>query len=136
MKTSLVRAAHFSCGYAYRMPSKSDEENRLAYGKLAEGDGFGRNFRFEISLTGQIDPLSGMIVNLADIDTWIKKIVATLDHRFLNTDVEYFKTHVPTPENIVRYIFLEIQKQISDPNIQLTNVRLFESDTRWLDFKS
>jgi 6-pyruvoyltetrahydropterin/6-carboxytetrahydropterin synthase len=132
VKTSLVRAAHFSCGYAYRIAGQTAEQNQKDYGSLAEGEGYGRNFRFEASFTGQIDPLSGMIVNLSHIDQWLKEVVETLDHRFLNTDLEYFKKSVPTPENILRYLFAEIQKRTKA--VTLTNVRLFEADDRWLDF--
>ncbi len=132
MKTSLVRAAHFSCGYAYRRPGQSAEQNKMDYGKLSEGEGFGRNFRFEATFTGQVDPLSGMIVNLSHIDQWLKDVVQALDHHFLNTDLEYFKNSVPTPENILRYLFIEIQKRTQ--GVALTNVRLYEADDRWLDF--
>ena len=134
MSTSLHRAAYFSCGYAYNMPEKSESENQKVYGPLWSSAGLGRNFRFEASFTGSIDPLSGMIVNLRDIDQWLKKVTEQLDHRFLNTDVEYFKVKVPTPENIARFIFFEIQKQLPSNGVKLSHVRLFENDNRWLDF--
>ena len=134
MTTTLVRAAYFSCGYAYQAPGATREENRKAFGALAEAEGYGRNFRIEVSLAGPVDAESGMIVNLTAVDLWIKNVTQMLDHRFLNTDLEYFKTMAPTPENIVRFIFNEIQTQINIPNIKLTNVRLFENENRWLDF--
>ena len=134
MRIQIVRACHFSCGYAFKIESLTSEENQKIYGDLAKHDGFGRNFRVEVSLSGRIDPLSGMIVNLADIDSWLNNIKLTMDHRFLNTDVDYFKFITPTPENILKYFFIEFQKQI-DPakNVKLTNVRLYESENRWLD---
>ncbi len=132
MKIKIVRAAHFSCGYAFKMPGKSLKENQTVYGDLADQDGFGRNFRVEASFSGKVDPQSGMIVNLSDIDKWLGKVVATLDHHFLNTDLAYFSNKPPTPENIVKYIFEELSKQVKD--VDLTNVRLFENENRWLDF--
>ncbi len=134
MRLRIVRACHFSCGYAFKIESLKPKENQKIYGDLANHDGFGRNFRVEVSLSGEIDPLSGMIVNLADIDLWLSSVKRTLDHRFLNTDVEYFKLIIPTPENILKYFFTEFQKQIDhNKSVKLINVRLFEGENRWLD---
>lgn len=136
MKIQIVRGAHFSCGYTFKVPKQTPAQNRKTYGAIFTEDGYGRNFRFEASFAGKVDPESGMIVNLADIDLWLKKVVDQLDHHFLNDDVEFFKTQVPTPENITRFIFNEIAKQISPKlKITLTNVRLFENDTRWIDYR-
>jgi 6-pyruvoyltetrahydropterin/6-carboxytetrahydropterin synthase len=136
VKTTLVRAAHFSCGYAYRLNGQTPEQNKIDYGSLSDAEGFGRNFRFEASFSGPVDPLSGMILNLSLVDQWLKQVVQALDHRFLNTDLEYFKDIAPTPENILRYIFNEIEKQVVIPHVILTKVRLFESDERWLDYSN
>ncbi len=131
----IVRAVHFSCGYAFKIGSKSIAENKKIYGDLALNDGFGRNFRVEVSISGEIDPQSGMIVNLSDIDLWLSIVKKNIDHRFLNTDVEFFKENVATPENILKYFFIEYQKLVSsNPKIDLVNVRLYESENRWLDY--
>lgn len=135
MKMTIVRASHFSCGYAFQVPGYSSAENLKTYGDLANYEGFGRNFRVEASFSGEIDPLSGMILNLTEIDQWLGHVVSSLDHRFLNTDLKYFSKCVPTPENIVKYIFEEITAQmILHKDVCLTNVRLYESENRWLDF--
>ncbi len=136
MKIQIVRGAHFSCGYTFKVPGQTLEQNKKTYGAIFTEEGYGRNFRFEASFAGKVDPVSGMIVNLVDIDFWLKKVVEQLDHHFLNDDIEFFKTHVPTPENITRFIFNEISKQISPKlKVALTNVRLFENDTRWIDYR-
>lgn len=136
MNIQIVRSAHFSCGYSYKVRGQTNDQNKMTYGKIFSEDGYGRNFRFEASFSGPVDPLSGMIVNLADIDRWLKEVTETLDHHYLNDDVEKFQTQVPTPENITRYIFIELAKLVPEGKVKLTNVRLFESDHRWLDFSS
>ncbi len=135
MKAKIVRAFHFSCGYAYKLADLSETENREIYGDLSKYDGFGRNFRAEVSYTGKIDPLSGMIVNLVQIDAWISSLSQKLDHRFLNSDLEFFKKNVPTPENIARFIFEELQSaKTKEVEAEIFNVRLFETENRWIDY--
>lgn len=130
----LVRAVHFSAGHSYVMPSASVEENRKVFGPLFhEGGGFGHNFKLEAHFEGEIDPLTGMIENLAVIDTWLKDVVALVDHRYLNRDVEFFRTHPATAENIAVFCSQELKKRMVQTAVRLAKVRLFEGDSTWID---
>jgi 6-pyruvoyltetrahydropterin/6-carboxytetrahydropterin synthase len=133
---SLVRAVHFSSGHSYINPELSIEENRKAYGSLYKESGMGHNFRLEASVTGPVDPESGMILNLVELDLLLKDLVRPLDHHYLNDDVEFFKTNPPTAENIARYCFEELQVKMRAraPGVRLQKVRLHEGNRLWVDY--
>ncbi|MCC6277131.1 MAG: 6-carboxytetrahydropterin synthase [Oligoflexia bacterium] len=93
---------------------------------------FGHNYLLEVSLRGAIDPKSGMVINLTELDKLLKKITEPLDHHYLNEDVEYFKSTPPSPENIAQYIHGELRK-ILPQGPKLFRTRLYETDDYWAD---
>ena len=138
-----VRRIHFSAAHAYAKPGASFDENQKVYGSSAKPAGLGHNFKLEAHFKGSIDSQTGMIINLADIDSWLKKMVEPLDHHHLNRDVEFFKTNVPTAENIARYCFESLKwimqstpatHKPSNNQAQLLKVRLFEGENLWVDY--
>lgn len=142
LSVKVVRAASFSAAHRYFNASLSKEENEKAFGSLIRDDGFGHNFLVEVHITGPIDPLTGMIVNLSDIDRWIKDTVVLVDHKNLN-ELPFFsgQNPPPTPETIARFFYDEIQKKVlayaqpySGSKVTLTNVRVFEGDDLWADY--
>lgn len=136
IRSRLARRVYFSCGHRYYQPKWSDEENRKVYGSLYSPNGFGHNFCLEAFFEGPVDPVTGMVVNLRDVDEWLKAVTQPLDHHFLNDDVPFFKHLVPTVENIARFCFEELQLKVSQhqPQLKLFKVRLYESDDLWIDY--
>jgi 6-pyruvoyltetrahydropterin/6-carboxytetrahydropterin synthase len=132
-RVRLARVMHFSSGHSYRLEGAGEVENRCLYGDLFQPDGFGHNFKLEAHFEGSIDPDTGMTENLAIVDGWMKDVVNLLDHRYLNRDVEFFKTNPPTSENIARFCFEEIQKRMTSAKTRLFKVRLYEGDSTWAD---
>lgn len=134
----LVRAWGFSASHRYFNSALTEEENRKLYGSLYREKGFGHNFRMEAHVEGPIDPLTGMIVNLVDIDRWLKEVTDELDHQHLNA-LPFFQGGAPTPERIALFLFQEIQKRMkreraSDDPVRLLKVRLYEGqDGLWVD---
>jgi 6-pyruvoyltetrahydropterin/6-carboxytetrahydropterin synthase len=134
--TRLVRRVHFSCGHQYALAELSEEENKKLFGSLYAPKGFGHNFVLDAYFEGPIDTVTGMVVNLRDVDQWLKAVTDPLDHHFLNTDVEYFKSHVPSVDNIAKYLFEELRRLIamSGSRVELFKVRLYENDMTWVDY--
>lgn len=129
----LVRVAHFSAGCCYEHADLTDAENHRLYGELRAPAGFGYNYRLEAHFTGAIDPDTGMIEDLARIDTWLKEVVSELDHHFLNRDVAFFANHPPTLENLTAYCFDKIKHRMAASRVDLLKVRVYEGDTTWVD---
>ncbi|MCB9083515.1 MAG: 6-carboxytetrahydropterin synthase [Bdellovibrionaceae bacterium] len=129
---TFVRRVHFSCGHRYENPAWSESKNRETFGACYSPHGHGHNYVLEAHFTGPIDSASGMVINLVDADRLLAQISLELDHRFLNQDVEYFKNHIPTTENIALYVYQRLKSLVADPAL-IQRVRLFECDDIWAE---
>jgi 6-pyruvoyltetrahydropterin/6-carboxytetrahydropterin synthase len=100
MRAYLSRRYPFSASHRLYSESYSEEENREVYGKCSNPHGHGHNYVVEVTVGGQVDPVTGMVCNLADLDNCVKKLVIErFDHTNLNFD-ERFTNAVPTTENL------------------------------------
>lgn len=134
MKARLARRVHFSSGHRYFNPEFSEEKNREIFGSCYSPYGHGHNYILEAYFEGPVDPQTGMVVNLRDVDQLLKEVTDPLDHHHLNFDIDEFKNKIPTTENIALYLYREIQAKMKDQDaISLYKVRLFEGDDLWVD---
>lgn len=79
-------------------------------------------------MRGPVDAKTGMVMNISDLKVHMKKILMEqLDHKNLDKDVPYFKNVVSTTENVAIYIFNEMKKEMSNPEL-LYEVKIFETD--------
>ncbi len=131
--TYLSRRITFSSAHRYFQPQFSEEKNRQVFGRCYTEHGHGHNYILEITLSGEIDSSTGMVINLVDVDHILKTVTGPLDHHHLNFDVPAFKNLVPTTENIAKFCFEECQKLVPKP-IKLVRARLYETETLWSDY--
>ena len=126
MEASLTLKTHFSAAHRLALPELSYEENCEIYGKCARSHG--HNYHLEVSVTGEIDPRTGMLVDLGALQRAIDELVLEpLDHTFLNKDISYFGAVVPTAENIALYIARLLTEPIRELGAELEKVKLIES---------
>ena len=126
----LTRVVEFCCSLRYWNPDLPDEENRRIFGRKA--DPHGHNYQLEVTLRGEPDPITGMVVNLTDLKGVLdREIVARFDHRDLNRDTPYFEKEPPTPENFVRVIRRILLGVLSAGT--LDRIRLQEDPETWVD---
>ncbi len=129
----LTRVVRFSAGHRYYLPDLSDEENHRLYGKCANPNGHGHDYVVEVTVKGEIDPITGMVVNISDIKPILEElIVAPLDREFLTCLHPACRGQVPTSENLVRLIWQGLAPAVASlpGRCQLHRVRLAES--QWL----
>jgi 6-pyruvoyltetrahydropterin/6-carboxytetrahydropterin synthase len=130
----VTRRADFSASHVCRLPELSDEENRALYGEGANRNGHGHNYVLEVTVEGDPDPVTGMVLDLKDLkDILEQEVVGPMDHRFLNYEVEPFSTVVPTTENVAHEIWRRLEKRLSSPTASLAQVRLFETADLYVD---
>ncbi|NJM97657.1 MAG: 6-carboxytetrahydropterin synthase [Phormidesmis sp. RL_2_1] len=128
MQAYLTSAAHFSAAHRLALSHLSDEENHNIYGKCARVNGHGHNYRVEVTVKGEVDPRTGMLVDLVALQNAIEcHVIEPFDHTFLNKDVPYFSDTVPTAENIVIHICERLKAPIDDIGATLHKVKLIES---------
>jgi len=128
MEASLTHKTHFSAAHRLARPDLSAEENYDIYGKCARPHGHGHNYHLAVTVTGEMDPRTGMTADLgALIDLIDERVVEPLDHTFLNLDIPYFAEVVPTAENIALYIARLLLRPVRDLGVRLDTVELIES---------
>jgi 6-pyruvoyltetrahydropterin/6-carboxytetrahydropterin synthase len=105
MKAHLTRRYWFSASHRLHSDSMSEEENRATYGKCNNPYGHGHNYALEVTVSGQVDPRTGMVCNLVDLDSFVEReILERFGHSNLNT-VREFQNVVPTTENLCTRIY-------------------------------
>jgi len=125
MKTHLTRRYLFSASHRLHSAEMSAEENLATYGKCNNPHGHGHNYSLEVTVSGQVDPGTGMICNLVDLDQCVEKeVLARYNLENLNA-LEEFSVTVPTTENLCIQIFETLHQ--SFPHAHLERVRLEET---------
>lgn len=106
----IFRIFHLQC--ARRLPALPDTHlcSRL----------HGHSFEVELTLSGDIDPALGWVLDFADIELAWQPVHAALDHRYLN-DVEGLAN--PTSENLAVWLWQRLKPQLTD----LSQVKVMET---------
>jgi 6-pyruvoyltetrahydropterin/6-carboxytetrahydropterin synthase len=115
MPTSLTRRVTFAAAHRYRVPAWSDEENRRVFGLCALPNYHGHSYVCDVTVTGELDPRTGFVVDLGQLDRVLQTEVRDrFDHRNINLDVAEFADGklVPTGENLARFIFESVQRAL------------------------
>jgi len=125
LKLELGRRYRFSASHRLHTTHLTEEENNRVFGKCSNPYGHGHNYVLEVSLSGAVDPATGMIANLSDLDAFVQRhVLEDFDHKSLNEDVSAFRERVPTTENLCIEIFRRLQ---SFPKARLERVRVEET---------
>ena len=110
----LSRTIHFNAAHRLFNPGRSEEWNRATYGDAANAAGYGHNYTLDVSVAGEADAVTGMLVNLTDLDRILKEEVdRPLDHRHLNAEIPEFAKTVPTAENLARWIWERLAARVA-----------------------
>ena len=129
----LTRKADFSAAHFYWNDSLSPKENERLFGKCANCNGHGHNYTIEVTVAGDIDPITGFVVDLKQLKDIIEReVISVYDHRHLNLEIEDFLTTIPTTENIAVAIWRRLSGKI--PNAALHRVRVYEMPDLFADF--
>jgi 6-pyruvoyltetrahydropterin/6-carboxytetrahydropterin synthase len=128
MEALLTIGTHFSAAHRLALASLTLEQNSEIYGKCARVNGHGHNYHLEVTVTGEINARTGMIVDLVKLHELVDKYaVEPLDHTFLNKDIPHFAKVVPTAENIAVYIGHLLEQPIRELGAELHKLKLVES---------
>jgi 6-pyruvoyltetrahydropterin/6-carboxytetrahydropterin synthase len=132
VKIELGRRYRFAASHRLHTDRFSEEENARVFGKCANPYGHGHNYVLEISVSGDVDPATGMIANLAELDGFVKReVLDEFDHRSLNEDVAAFRDVVPTTENLCIEIYERLK---SFPKAKLEHVRVQETTNNSFEY--
>ncbi|HWA94438.1 MAG TPA: 6-carboxytetrahydropterin synthase [Terracidiphilus sp.] len=120
-----------SASHRLHVEALSEEDNRRVYGKCNNPHGHGHNYTIEVLVGGEVDPATGMVMNLVDLDAVMQtKVVERFDHMNLNHD-PMFVNQVPTTENLSREVFRIVSGEL--PAGMLEYVRVEETESNFFE---
>src|SRR5947209_3882356 len=129
----LTRKVDFSSAHFYWIDAWSKQEYERAFGKCANRNGHGHNYTLEVTVAGEVDPVSGFVVDLKQVkDILEREVISVYDHRHLNLEVPEFKTALPATENIAVAIWKRIDGKI--PIARLHRIRVYEMEDLFADY--
>ena len=122
----LTKRIEFAAAHRYIKAEWDEAKNRAAFGLCYNHPAHGHNYMVEVTVVGEVDPKTGMVVNLFDLKRILLDVLEEFDHKNLNLDMSYFKDRIPTSENLARLLWtkLEVQKDIG----VLHTIRLYEDE--------
>jgi len=131
MRVELHRRYHLSASHRLHSDAYTLEQNRAVFGKCNNPYGHGHNYVIEVAMSGPVDPATGMMTNLADLDAFAnKELIAHFDHQNLNTLAD-FQTLVPSTENLCIVVFGIFAQY---PHARLERIRIEETGNNSFEY--
>ena len=133
MEITVSRKAHFNAAHRLNNKNWSDEKNQKIFGKCNYQNYHGHNYELIVSVTGEINPETGYVIDMGELKNIIKnEIEERLDHKNLNLDVPYFSNVIPSAENICIYIYDILRNKINK-GLKLS-VKLYETPRNFVEY--
>ncbi len=133
MRVAVIRKAHFNAAHRLHNPAWDDTRNRQVFGLCNNPNGHGHNYELEVRVTGEVDPETGMVVDLGWLADLIRhEVTERFDHKHLNLDTEEFRSLNPTAENIAVVIWRILRAHL--PERFDLQVRLYETPRNFVEY--
>src|SRR5215212_5876213 len=122
----LTKRIEFAAAHRYIKADWDEAKNRAVFGRCYNPPAHGHNYMLEVTVAGEVDPKTGMVINLFDLKRVLLAVIEEFDHKNLNLDMPYFTNQIPTSENFAHVLWskLDSQKDIG----RLHSLRLCEDE--------
>ncbi len=129
----ITKITNFSASHRLFNPNLSDEENEKLFDKCNNKNGHGHNYKLEITICGEVNPVSGYVIDLKLLKNIIKEeIIEKVDHANLNLDVDFLKGTIPSVENLVIAFWKVLENKL--PSGKLYKIKLFETENSYVEY--
>jgi 6-pyruvoyltetrahydropterin/6-carboxytetrahydropterin synthase len=130
----LTRREHFCSSHRLYNAAFSEEENLKIYGKCAYANGHGHNYVLEVTVAGEPETETGMIIDLKKLaDIMDEEIVDRVDHRHLNHDIDFLAGIIPTAENLAMVFWNRLAPRINAGRLHA--VRVYETENNFAEYR-
>lgn len=131
----ITKRVEFSASHVCRNEQLSDEENQRLFGPAANPYGHGHNYLLDVTLEGQPDFVTGMVMDLKELKEVLnREVIEPFDHRFLNREVTPFNRVIPTAENIAVEIWRRLSGVLAGGPAKLHSIRLYETADLYVEY--
>jgi len=122
----VTRQLHFSAAHRLHCDKLDPQTNIKIYGMCNNPRGHGHNYDLEVTVRGEPDPLTGMVIDLKELKEIVaREVIDQVDHRYLNEDVDFLRGVVPTAENLAVAFWRILQDKF--PGAELYEIKLYET---------
>jgi 6-pyruvoyltetrahydropterin/6-carboxytetrahydropterin synthase len=135
-RAALTRRVSFAAAHRYRRPEWSDAKNFEVFGPCANPHYHGHGYTCDVTVGGDVDPVTGMVIDLAVLDHVLAdEVRARFDHRNLNLEVPEFAEGrlIPTGENLARLIGERVRAALG-ARAEVVRVVVREDDALWAEW--
>jgi 6-pyruvoyltetrahydropterin/6-carboxytetrahydropterin synthase len=131
----IIRREHFSAAHRLFLPEYTEQENQEVFGKCSNPNWHGHNYNLFVTIRGEIDPATGLVIHLRHVSRLIdEKILKKVDHKNLNLEVDFLSGKVPTSENVAVGIWNELAAGILNLGGELHCIRLEQSENNIIEY--
>ncbi len=127
----LTKRIEFAAAHRYIKAEWDEAKNRAVFGPCYNPPAHGHNYMVEVTVAGEVDPKTGMVVNLFDLKRVLLHVLEEFDHKNLNLDMPYFEGRIPTSENLARVLWAKLDAQQSIGRLHA--IRLYEDEDLYAD---
>ncbi len=132
-RATVTRRVHFNAAHRLHSPELSNADNARTFGPCNNPNYHGHNYELDVSVSGEIDPVTGYVADLGKVRQIVEEIVLSkFDHKNLNLDVEEFSNLNPTTENIVLTIWKLLEGKLPGA---LERLVLWETPRNYVEYK-
>jgi 6-pyruvoyltetrahydropterin/6-carboxytetrahydropterin synthase len=132
-RLTVTRRLTFNAAHRIHNPALSDDENARLFGKCNSPNWHGHNYTLEVSVTGEPDPVSGYVIDLAELKQLVERaLLNRVDHHNFNLDVPEMAGTNPTAENII-LMFWRVLEPALMPRT-LSRLKLWETENNWVEY--
>ncbi|HNW59028.1 MAG TPA: 6-carboxytetrahydropterin synthase [bacterium] len=122
----ITRHLHFNAAHRLHSDLLSAEENQVVFGACNNPMGHGHNYELEVTVAGEPDPVTGMVIDLGELKAIVEReVISQVDHKHLNFDVDFMRGLVPTAENLVVAFWARLQGCFT--GCRLYELKLYET---------
>jgi 6-pyruvoyltetrahydropterin/6-carboxytetrahydropterin synthase len=130
----VTKRVSFSAAHRLYNPEFSDEQNAAIFGKCNNPMGHGHNYDLEVTVCGNPNPQTGMVIDLKKLkDILVREIVERVDHKHLNYDVPFMNGVIPTAENLVLAFWNILEEKIDEGH--LFEIKLYETPNNIVSYR-
>ena len=133
-RVTVTRRVRFNAAHRVHNPALSAEENDRLFGKCNNPNWHGHNYILDVSVEGDVDPVTGYVVDLARLKEIVEReLIAHVDHKNLNLDVPFMSGIIPTSENITLAFWRCLEPHVAPA--RLTRLVLWETDNNYVEYR-
>ncbi len=132
----LTRRERFNAAHRMYRDDWDDEKNLAVFGKCSNPNWHGHNYELFVTVCGEPDPETGLLINLKDLSRIIRqRVIDPLDHKNINLEVPFMKGRIASTENLAIAIWEELEEPLRHKGITLCSVKISESENNFVEYK-